>query len=469
MKKIYIADMTLGDAFRQTLTKLSFKEKLEVARSLDKLGVDVLDLGSVADAKVDSLLIKTVAAFVKNAAVSVETGASEDGVTAAYAAVSSATHPRLTVSLPVSPALIEYDCHKKPADMPLFISVLIKKAKSLCADVEFRAIDATRAEKEFLREAISSAIAAGATTVTVCDNDGLSLPTETEAFFKRIYKDVPELKSVRVGYFCENKAGLGLSSMITAMQCGAEELKTAAGCPAAAPLDSFAELINNRGDSLKYAASLSKTELHRLIKQIRWITSAEKSEYSAFDKLTLAGTPAEVSLTAKDDIKTVNKAVKKLGYDLSAEDKVKVFEEFMRVAGKKNVTERELDAIVASVAMQVPQVYKLISYVINSGNLVTASAHIELEKDGKKLQGICLGDGPIDAAFLAIEQIVGRHYELDDFQIQAVTEGREAMGSALVKLRGGRLQSGRGLSTDIIGASIKAYLSALNKIIYEEE
>ena len=119
--------------------------------------------------------------------------------------------------------------------------------------------------------------------------------------------------------------------------------------------------------------------------------------------------------------------------------------------------------------MQVPPRYVLVSYVINSGNVIKATAHITLEKDGELVSGLCTGDGPIDASFLAVESIIGHHYELDDFQIQAVTEGKEAMGSALVRLRsGGKLYAGRGISTDIIGSSIRAYLSAVNKIVYEE-
>ncbi len=158
-----------------------------------------------------------------------------------------------------------------------------------------------------------------------------------------------------------------------------------------------------------------------------------------------------------------------LGYDLSEEDESKVYEEFKRVAEKKNVGAKELDAIVASVALQVPPTYKLVSYTINSGNLMAASAQIKLEKSGVEMDGISMGDGPIDASFRTIEQIIGRHYELDDFQIQAVTEGREAMGSAVVKLReGGKVYSGNGISTDILGASIRAYINALNKIVYEE-
>ena len=119
--------------------------------------------------------------------------------------------------------------------------------------------------------------------------------------------------------------------------------------------------------------------------------------------------------------------------------------------------------------MQVPVSYRLDNYVINSGNIITATANIMLDHNGEKIRGVGIGDGPIDAAFLAIEQIIGHHYELDDFQIQTVTEGRDAMGQALVKLRAdGKVYSGNGISTDIIGASIRAYISALNKIVYDE-
>ncbi len=471
LKKIFVADMTIGDALKNAAADLSFKEKLEIARSLDKLGADVIELCQIKDDKTDPLLIRTICPFLKTSSVSVNAGTSEEGVSKAYAAVSSAVNPRLSIGLPLSPALIEYELHKKPAEVLALTKNLVSKAKSLCCDVEFRAIDYTRAEKDFLYSVLDAAIASGATVVTLCDNEGCNLPAETELFIKDAYKNVPALKNVRLGYLCENTSGLGLSSLITAAICGAEEIKTAVGVPGYTSLDRLSELLRNRGDSLNLMTSLSNTELARHTNQIKWIISAKKNELSAFDNLTLTAKTGDTGkLTASDDIKTVNKAVKKLGYDLSDDDKKKVYEEFLRVAAKKPIGERELDAIVASAALQVPEYYKLISYLINSGNLITASANISLERGGETLNGICLGDGPIDAAFLALEQIVGRHFELDDFEIQSVTEGREAMGSALVKLRSnGKLYSGRGLSTDIIGASIRAYVSALNKIVYEEE
>ena len=158
-----------------------------------------------------------------------------------------------------------------------------------------------------------------------------------------------------------------------------------------------------------------------------------------------------------------------LGYDLSAEDYGKVYEEFLRMAGRKTVGQKELEAIVANVALQVPPTYVLESYVINSGNVISASAQIKMLKKGEPAIGLCMGDGPVDASFKALEQIIGVHFELDDFQIQSVTRGREALGVALVKLRhNGKLYSGSGISTDIIGSSIRAYINAVNKIVYEE-
>jgi len=162
--------------------------------------------------------------------------------------------------------------------------------------------------------------------------------------------------------------------------------------------------------------------------------------------------------------------VEKLGYDLSEEDGAQVWAAFQKIAARKDmISSKELDTIVASAAMQVPATYVLNSYNITASNTASSMAHMKLEKNGQLLEGVALGDGPVDAAFLALENILGCHYELDDFQIRSVTEGREAMGETVVKLRSnGKLYSGRGTSTDIVGSSIQAYISAVNKIVYEE-
>ena len=210
-------------------------------------------------------------------------------------------------------------------------------------------------------------------------------------------------------------------------------------------------------------ADIRSTELHRVIDQIEWIISGKAN--TTVREIADDG----IKLSVNDTVDTVRDMVEKLGYDLSDEDIRKVYEEFRRIARKKTVGVKELDAIVASSALQVPSTYTLENYVINSGTIITASAQITLNKDGKPVTGISMGDGPIDAAFNALDQIIGRHFELDDFNIQTVTQEKEAMGNALVRLRaGGKIYAGTGLSTDIISASIRAYVNAVNKIVYEE-
>ncbi len=179
---------------------------------------------------------------------------------------------------------------------------------------------------------------------------------------------------------------------------------------------------------------------------------------------------SNVTLDSSAGMEEIRGILLEMGYDLGEEDIAKIYENFKGSMEEKSfIGIRELDAIVASTAMQVPSTYRIKNYVIMSGNVITATANIMIEKNGEVIRGLGTGDGPIDAAFRAIEEITGHHYELVDFQIQTMTEGRDAMGSALVKLRaGGKLYSGTGMSTDIIGAAILAYISVLNKITYEK-
>lgn len=457
MKQIKIADATLcreGSSF-------SFKEKIEIARQLEKLDVDVIEMPEIVNVRTDTLLIRTISSFVKKSVISVAAGLTSESIENAIAAVSNAVHPRIRIELPVSPVGMEYTCHKKPDKMLAWIEKTVSAAKEKCADVEFCAIDATRAEPDFLIAAINTAIAAGACEVTLFDNAAEKMPDDFALFAKAIVDTVP----VPVNVKCDNKNGMGCAAAILAVKAGASGVKTVVG-DTGISLETFAGMIKNCGVTYSIATNIRYTELNRTIKQIVWVLDNAKNDKST---VTVSGDVQEIYLDGNDSQEDVVAAVATLGYDLSIEDKNKVYDEFLRVAAKKHVGAKELEAIVASVALQVPATYQLISYVINNGNIISSTAQITLEKEGKQNIGVCIGDGPVDAAFRAIEQIIGHHYELDDFQIQAVTEGKEAMGSALVKLRfEGKLYSGNGISTDIIGASIRAYINAVNKIVYEE-
>ncbi len=453
MKHIRIADTTLCQG------NYTFKEKIEIARQLEKLGVDVIELPAITEVRSDTLLVRTMASFVKNATLSVAAGVTAESVQLAAAALEGATKPQIRIQLPVSPVGMEYTCHKKPDKMLGWISEIVAAAKQKGVAVEFCAVDATRADDGYLQAAIDAATAAGADSVSVWDSTGGRLPDDFAAFVGGVGTDLP------LGVACDNQNGLAAASAILAVQAGADCVKTAVGGDIT-DLVTFATMCKNCGDSYGFATGIRYTEMGRIAGQIAWITDPARHEKPA--GVTATATE-DIRLDAKDDRDAVAAAVARLGYDLSEEDSARVYEEFCRVAEKKAVTAKDLEAIVANVAMQVPDAYQLVSYVINSGNIISASAQITLERDGKSLQSVSIGDGPIDAAFKAIDRIIGHHYELDDFQIQAVTEGKEAVGQALVKLRDrGRLYSGTGISTDILGASLRAYLNAVNKIIYEE-
>ena len=467
MKHIKISDVTMKQ-FESSIS-LSFKEKIELAKLLDKLSVSVIELEGIQNSKVDALRIKSIASAVKDSIVAVPVALNTDNAQLVWNALRMAKHPRLQVCAAVSSVQMEYIYHKKPDAILAAIAETVAFCKQLNADVEFVANDATRAEPSFMANAVQTAIANGAETITICDTAGTMMPEEFSAFVKSLYAQIPSLHDVTLGISCANTLAMADACSIAAAAQGASEIKTAAYPVNCASLSNVSRIIASRGDSIDASCSVNITQLTRCINQITWMCETGRSKNSPFDN-GVQQDDSGIYLTAHDDVNSVLKAVAQLGYDLSDEDGLKVYAAFQTIAAKKDqVSTKELDAIVASAAMQVPPTYILDTYVITAGNTISATAHLKLNKANALLEGVCIGDGPIDAAFLAIESVTGQHYELDDFQIQAVTEGREAMGQTVVKLRSnGKLYSGKGISTDIVGASIHAYLSALNKIVYEE-
>ena len=466
MRNIKISDATM----KQTSEgfSLSFKEKIELAKLLDKLGVDIIELEGISSVRIDSLRIKSIAASVTESTVAVPVELNEESIDAAWAAVKLAKHPRLQVVASTSAVQIDYLFHKKPEAMIEAIKCAVEKCASLCPDVEFIACDATRSEQSFLTSAIKTAIEAGAKTVTLCDTAGAMLPTEFAEFVKSQYDATPELLGVTLGICSSNGIAMADACAIAAVAGGAGQITAAAYPIELSSLANVARILAAKSDALGATTAIRTTQLSRIIDQINWVCQSGKKNAGIPTETT---EDADMFLTSNDGEDAVTVAVRKLGYDLSEDDFAKVYGAFCQIAAKKEkVGLKELDAIVVSSAMQVPETYKLDTYVITSGNTISATAHIKLTKNGAPVEGVYIGDGSIDAAFQAIEKITGCHYELDDFQLQAVTEGREAMGQTVVKLRSGaKVYSGRGISTDIVGAGIRAYLSALNKIIYEEE
>lgn len=469
MRMIKICDTTLRTGGRKEKTPLTFKETIELAKLLDRLNVDVIAIDGIGGKKAEALRVKSVCSAVKNACVCVPVAPDGSDAEAVYAAMAEAPAKRLLVELPVSFVQMEYLSHRKPDQLLQAAGAAVEKCASLCDDVEFQALDATRADPEFLKKVIAEVIAKGAKTVTLSDSAGNMLPDEMVKFINTLKEQVPACASVTLGAACSDRISMAVSCAIAGIYAGVEELKTVSLEGDGIPLEKTVAVLTAKAQELEAGTNVHTTELGRILERMRTVADAGKSSGSPFeDGVREEG---ERFLSKHDSEEAVAAAAAKLGYDLSDEDGMRVYEAFRKVAEKKDkVSTRELEVLIASEAMQVPESYRLESYMVTSGNQIEATAHIKLKQNGRIVDGISLGDGPIDAAFLAIEKITGCHYELDDFQIQAITEGREALGQTIVRLRaGGKLYSGRGTSTDIIGSAVKAYVNALNKIVYEEE
>jgi len=456
MKKIMVSDVTLRTQCQSLKKALSFRERLTIAQGLEKAGLDAVELPALQGGKEDAVVYRTIASTL-TCQVSVPVGDSAASVEEAWNCIANAAKPCLQVMMPVSTVQMEYMYHLKAEKMLDKIAFLCTEAKKYCANVEFVARDASRAEPGFAARCCKVAAENGACAVTLCDDSSCFFPEEMAALVKEVRGCCETKIYVQPG----NALNMAAACAVEAIHAGADGIKTAA-CEDGLSADAFADILRARGDALQISANLDTTAIHNIIASLgqSHVSVVAPAVQSAGDVVML---DAEASLA------DVAGAIGSLGYELTEEDVGKVYEEFRRVSARKGKLEpRELEAIIATSAMQVPSTFHLVSYVVNSGNIITATAHVTLEKNGQKLSGVSVGDGPIDAAFHAIEQIIGHHYELDDFQIQSVTKGREAIGSSLIRLRaGGMLYSGNGASTDIIGACIRAYINALNKIVYE--
>ncbi len=466
-RRIFVSDVTMKLADGVFGNVLSFRQKLELSKLLDKLGVSVIETCGLSNCRKDVLLVKSLASAINGSTLAIPVDIfSAESIPETWNALKDARHPRLQVSVPVSTVQMEYLCHLKPAAVRELVGCKVKECKSWCDDVEFVAVDFTRADTDFLISIIDTAIQNGATVVTMHDSAGTLFGFEFHEVIKSIRAHVPE--NVRLGVRCSNEMFVADSCAVAAVCAGADEVKTVPYGRLTTSLKRFVKILETKPEVCHAHCDINALEILRTIGQIKAVCMTSNKNDTA-----VPGNGQDsnaLQLTRHDNKETVEAIANKLGYYLDEDDSDRVYDAFLRLASENGKVEaKELDAIIASVAFQAPAKYNLESYLINSGNTITATCHMRLMKDNTILEGVCLGDGPVDAAFQTIEQLVGKRYELDDFQIQSVTEGREAMGRAVVRLcHEGTVFSGCGISRDVVGASIMAYLSAVNKIEFEE-
>ncbi|MBR5280967.1 MAG: hypothetical protein IKU26_08385, partial [Clostridia bacterium] len=341
------------------------------------------------------------------------------------------------------------------------IAELTKAAKAYCEDVEFSALDATRADVEFLIAAAKEAAQNGATMVTLCDDAGVSTPEDIGAMVEAVKCAVEIPVYVQVS----NQIHMAVASAFAAIRKGADGLKCTMAGKEGLSTGEISDAMRACGAQIGGEITLNTTKIHAGIEDM--LASMHRD---AYENEQTVSEKKKILLDVDSTLAQVAQAAAVLGYELSDSDIGNVSKALQQVCAKKGaVGAKEFEALIASSAMQAPSTYHFETYTTTSSNVSNAMSQVTLKCNDEIICGVSAGEGPIDSAFRAIEQCIGHHYELDDFQVQSVTEGKEALGSALVRLRNnGKLYSGNGTSTDIVAASIRAYINALNKIVFEE-
>lgn len=461
MRKIEIADITLKKLSEEREISLLFREKAAIANNAELLGADVIELPPVKNYREDAIIYKTIAQNIQNAILAVPVGFEKENIASIWECIKYAKKPRLQIELPVSTLQMEYTYHVKQEKMLERIGELVKEAKTYCEDVEFSALDATRANIDFIVNVVKEAEKNGATIINICDDAGTSTPEDVACLVKKV-KDVV---SVPVYVQVSDKINMGVASAFAAIANGVDGLKCAMVGKDVLLTGEISDAIGSCGAKINAEIALNNTKIHASIDDM-----LSKISHEEYNKDSKVDDKKKLLLDDQSTIADVIQAAIVLGYDLSESDCGKVHNALMKVCEKKGtVGAKEFEALIASNAMQAPSTYHFETYTTTSSNVSTSMSQVTLKCNNEIICGVSSGDGPIDSAFRAIEQCIGHHYELDDFQVQSVTEGKEALGSSLVRLRNnGKLYSGNGTSTDIVAASIRAYINALNKIVAEE-
>ncbi|MBR0597881.1 2-isopropylmalate synthase [Sinanaerobacter chloroacetimidivorans] len=503
-RMIRIFDTTLRDGEQSPGCSMNLKEKIEMAKQLEKMKVDIIEAGFAITSPGDFESVQTISSIIKDCTVASLSRAAEKDIDASWEALKKAVDPRIHIVIATSPIHMQYKLNLEPDAVIEKAVASVKYAKKYCSNIEFSAEDATRSDLEFMARIFDATIQAGATTVNIPDTVGYTTPEEHYEFFMKLRELCPRLDDVTISAHCHNDLGLGVANSLAAIRAGVNQIEcTINGIGERAGNAAMEEVVmalHTRKDLFQAETRVVTTELMRASKLLTRITGVKvqpnkaivgENAFSHESGIHQDGvlkhkqtyeimTPESIGIVGNNNIvlgkhsgrHAFRNKIRELGYEISDEQLEQAFAKFKVVADKKkSVYDRDIEAILAKETLQVPKTYTLESFVINSGNSITSTAVLKVIKDGKAIEKVSRGDGPIDAAFKAIEKIVGMDLKLDDYQLQSVTEGMDALGDALVKIsdENGEIYGGRGLSTDVIEASIQAYINAVNKMIYDKE
>ena len=504
-KRVKFFDTTLRDGEQAPGYSMTLEEKLRMAKQLERLGVDVVEAGFAIASPGDFESVSRIAAELRDCTVCSLSRALAKDIDAAEESLKAAAHPRIHTFLATSDLHLKCKLRMTRERALEQIRTMVAYARGKCAEVEFSAEDATRSDPDFLCAAVETAIASGATTVNLPDTVGYATPEEIARMVRDVRSRVPNIDKAVISMHVHDDLGLAVANTLAGVIAGARQVEcTICGIGERAGNAALEEIVmglKTRGDYYGLEHGIRTEEIGRTARLLSTITGVKMfpsksivganafahesgihqhgvlknaSTYEIMTPESVGVKKTELVLGKHSGRHAFSERLKLLGYSLPEERIDELFAQFKHLADrKKKILDRDIAALAEAVApsvMDPAKAYALESFVVNSGNRMSSTADVTLVRGGKRYQEVALGTGPVYASIRAVEKIVRHPFSLDDYTIQAVTEHRDALGEVTVKISDATgTYRGRGVSTDIIEGSILACLSAVNKMLDENQ
>lgn len=502
-EKIIIFDTTLRDGEQSPGATMNLAEKIRMAKQLELLGVDVIEAGFAASSPGDFESVSSIAAAVEAPVVASLARCNKNDIDKAWAAVQNAKHPRLHVFLATSPIHMEFKLKKTPEQVLEMIEQNVRYAASLCNDIEFSAEDASRSEPGFLVKAFDTAIGAGATTLNIPDTVGFAQPEEFGALVRYVIQHTRKDKEVIFSVHCHNDLSLAVANTLAAVQAGVRQVEaTVSGIGERAGNAAIEELtmaLHVRKDYYKALPSIKTEQLYPTCRMLSRIIGQpiplnkpvvgdnafahesgihqdgvmkKRETYEIMSAESVGRSNNMIILGKHSGRGALRGKLESMGYKLEETAVDLIFNSVKQLADKKEeIYDEDIEALVLEEVYRVPDKYKLLhSSVQSSDSGVPPTAAVVLEINGKVMQHAAMGAGPVDAMFKAICELVGHNPRLEKYQVNAISEGTDAQGEVTVRICENAVNAvGRGSHPDIINASARALLNALNRLVKKQE
>ena len=502
MDKIIIFDTTLRDGEQAPGASLDLRQKIQVAHQLERLNVDVIEAGFPISSDLDFQAVKTIASEIKKPIICALARAKKEDIDAAYKSIKPAKRKRIHVFLATSKIHMQYKLRKAQDEILKQAVEAIKYAKRKVADVEFSPEDASRTDLVFLAQIVEAVIAAGATTVNIPDTVGYATPEGFGSVIKHLKDSVSNINKAIISAHCHDDLGMATANSLSAVVNGARQIEcTINGIgerAGSAPLEEVVMALKTRADFYKVKTSVKTKELYktsRLISHLMGIKMPpnkaiigdnafrhesgihqdgvikERSTYEIMKPSDVGFKESKLVLGRHSGRHAFKVRLQQLNFDLDKTELKNAFEKFMQLANKKKeVYDEDLQTIVEGQIAQTPQVWKLLSVKVVSETDKAPIANVKITSKGKIYQLEATGDGPVDACYKAIDKIVKSKGKLIDYALQSVTRGKDALGEVVIKVKfKNEVIVAKSSSTDIFEASAKAYINAINKVLFSSK